>query len=173
MKLSIGLNEQQREGTVKILTSLLADENVLYIKLRNFHWNVTGPQFNEFHQFFQNQYEDLEDVIDDVAERIRSLGHLATGSMTEFLKHTRLEETPGEMLTWQEMIGNLLGDNEVIIKSLRTDLRTCDETFNDMGTSDFLTGLMEKHEKMAWMLRSYITDEIFQENNKVYETYSH
>jgi starvation-inducible DNA-binding protein len=159
MNLNIGLSEQQRDGVVKILNSLLSDEYLLYTKTRNYHWNVLGPQFNDLHKFFEEQYTELTEVVDDVAERARSLGGWAFGTLQEFAQHTRLKEHPGHYPNAREMIGNLLADHETIIRQLRMDLETCAERYHDMGTNDFLTGLMEKHEKMAWMLRAFLEAE--------------
>src|SRR5574341_717161 len=155
MKTSIGLSDKQREGVVRILSALLADEYVLYTKTRNYHWNVVGPQFNDLHKFFQSQYEDLDEVIDDVAERIRSIGGWSVATLTEFTKHTRLKEHPGEYHDARKMISNLVADHEAIIRNLRVDLETVADKYHDIGTNDFLTSLMEKHEKMVWMLRSF------------------
>jgi len=125
------------------------------MKTRNYHWNVFGPQFNDLHKFFEAQYEALEEVVDDVAERARSLGGWAFGTMTEFVQHTRLKEQPGQHPEAKQMLANLLADHESLIRQLRVDLETCNDKFHDLGTSDFLTGLMERHEKMAWMLRAF------------------
>jgi len=156
MRPNIGLTDKQREGVVQILNTLLADEYVLYTKTRNYHWNVVGPQFNDLHKFFEAQYEALNDVVDEVAERARSLGGWSVATLAEFLKRSRLKEHPGEYPAARDMISNLLGDHEAVIGSLRIDLETCTEKHHDAGTTDFLTGLMEKHEKMSWMLRSYL-----------------
>jgi starvation-inducible DNA-binding protein len=153
---NIGLTEEQCEGVVLMLTTLLADEYLLYTKTRNYHWNVVGPQFNDLHKFLETQYEELEDIVDDVAERIRALGGKAIGTLAEFLKHTRLKESPGEYPQASEMLAHLQADHEATIRQLRVDLETCADRYHDMGTNDFLTGLMERHEKMAWMLRSFL-----------------
>ena len=155
MKPNIGIADEHREDTVRILSTLLADEYVLYTKTRNYHWNVVGPQFNDLHKFFEAQYEALNEVVDDVAERARSLGGKAFGTLAEFAQHTRLKEQPGKQPPALTMVANLQADHEAMIRSLRADLETVMEKHNDAGTSDFLTGLMEKHEKMAWMLRSF------------------
>jgi starvation-inducible DNA-binding protein len=155
MTLNIGLSESNRDGVVKILNNVLADEYVLYTKTRNYHWNVVGPQFNDLHKFFEQQYEALNEMVDDVAERARSLGGKAYGTLTEFSQHTRLKEQPGRQPAALTMVANLQADHEAMIRTLRADLETVMEKHNDAGTNDFLTGLMEKHEKMAWMLRSY------------------
>ena len=155
-KLAIGIGDEQRKGVVEILNSLLADEYVLYTKTRNYHWNVVGPQFNDLHKFFQAQYEELDDIVDEVAERARSLGGRATGTLTEFVRHARLTEKAGDAPDARQMIANLLVDHEAIVRTLRGDLQVCAERFGDAGSSDFLTGLLEQHEKMAWMLRSFL-----------------
>jgi starvation-inducible DNA-binding protein len=159
MNPNIGLSDEQRTAVVKILNTLLSDEYVLYTKTRNYHWNVLGPQFNDLHKFFEEQYAELTEAVDDVAERARSLGGWALGTLQEFAQHTRFKEHPGHYPNAREMIGNLLADHETIIRQLRMDLETCAERYHDMGTNDFLTGLMEKHEKMAWMLRAFLQGE--------------
>ncbi len=153
---NIGLSGEQREGVVTILNTLLADEYVLYTKTRNYHWNVVGLQFNDLHKFFEGQYEELDDIIDDVAERARTVGGYSLGSLQEMIDHKTLEEDVTKGSDSRHMVRSLLSDHEAIIRKLRTDLDKCADKYKDMGTSDFLTGLMEKHEKMAWMLRSYL-----------------
>src|SRR6185437_1271525 len=155
---NIGLSDEQRTAVVEILNTLLSDEYVLYTKTRNYHWNVLGPQFNDLHKFFEEQYTELNVVADDVAERARALGGWALGTLKEFSQHARVNEYPGQYPQAREMIANLLADHETIVRQLRTDLETA-EKHRDMGTNDFLTGLMEKHEKMAWMLRAFLQAE--------------
>lgn len=156
MNPSIGLSDGDRRGAVEILSALLADEYVLYTKTRNYHWNVTGPQFNDLHKFFESQYEQLDDIVDDVAERARSLGGRALGTLQEFKEAARLKEEPGIVLSSRDMLARLLADHEVLIRQLRVDLQTAMDKHKDAGTCDFLTGLMEAHEKMAWMLRAFL-----------------
>jgi starvation-inducible DNA-binding protein len=156
MKPNIGLSDEHLKNILQILKVLLADEFVLYTKTRNYHWNVVGQQFNDLHKFFEVQYNELNDVMDEVAERARSLGGNALGTLGEFIKHTRLKEHPDQYPNTRDMISNLLADHEAIIRNLRGDLVTCAEKYHDMGTSDFLIGQMEKHEKTAWMLRSLL-----------------
>jgi starvation-inducible DNA-binding protein len=155
-RISIGLSEKQRTAVVAILNTVLADEFVLYTKSRRFHWNVEGPNFSELHELFQKQYERLEEVIDEVAERARALGGIAVGSLEEYLDRTRLDEEPGRGYDARGMIAALLADHETLIRSLREDLEICSTEYGDEGTTDFLTGLMQVHEKAAWMLRSYL-----------------
>ena len=156
---NIDLSDEALKGVVQILNRLLADEYVTYTKTRNYHWNVVGPQFNDLHKFFQAQYEELNDIVDEVAERARTLGGWAQGTLGEFLQNTRLKEHPGEYPNARTMIANILHDHEAIIRTLRVDLETCADEYHDIGTNDFLTGLMERHEKMAWMLRAFLEGE--------------
>jgi starvation-inducible DNA-binding protein len=156
MKLKIGMADDMRRGVVEILSTLLADEYLLYTKTRNYHWNVVGMQFNDLHKFFEAQYEALDEIIDDVAERARSLGGRALGTLVEFTERARLKEEPKKTPDAKQMLANLLADHETLVRELRADLQTAQDKFGDAGTCDFLTGLMEKHEKMAWMLRSFL-----------------
>jgi len=153
---NIGIPDDRRDGVLRILAPLLADEYVLYTKTRNYHWNVVGPQFNDLHKFFEAQYDALNEVVDEVAERSRTLGGPALGTLAEMLDHARLKEHPKQYPDAKQMLANLLADHEALVRTLRGDVAATMDTFGDAGTSDFLTGLMEKHEKMAWMLRSFL-----------------
>jgi len=155
MKANIGIGEKNCATLGGLLNTLLADEFVLYIKTRRFHWNVVGTDFGELHKFFEQQYEALDDVVDEVAERARALDVVSAGSLQEFGELTRLKEQPGKNPDAKGMLAALLADHESVIRNLRKDVETADQ-LGDAGTSDFLTGLMESHEKMAWMLRSYL-----------------
>jgi starvation-inducible DNA-binding protein len=155
MKPHIGINDTQRAAVVGILDTVLADENLLYTKTRNYHWNVVGPQFNDHHKFFEAHYEALDDIVDVTAERARALGGNALGTLTEFAQHSRLKEQPGKYPDAKGMLATLLTDHETLIRDLRTDADATMEKHGDAGTNDFLVGLMEKHEKMAWMLRAF------------------
>jgi starvation-inducible DNA-binding protein len=154
--INIGLSQQQRQGVVEILSRLLADEYLLYTKTRNYHWNVVGPQFNDLHKFFEGQYEAIDEFIDDVAERARTLGAPAVGTLAEFKQLGRIKEQPGRRPAARQMLQDLLADHEALVQILREDLQTAMDKHGDAGTSDFLTGLMERHEKMAWMLRAFL-----------------
>lgn len=153
---NIGIRDNDRQSVIGILTTLLADEYLLYTKTRNYHWNVTGPQFNDLHKFFEAQYEALDDTVDEVAERARALGGRAAGGLEEFRKLARLgEDVIGKVPAARDMLANLLADHEALARSLRSDVDTVTGT-KDTGTADFLTGLLEQHEKAAWMLRSFL-----------------
>jgi starvation-inducible DNA-binding protein len=153
---SIGILPDKREATAKILNVILSDEYVLYVKTQNYHWNVTGLMFHDLHGFFNKQYTGLASIVDEVAERARSLGARALGSMKEFIEHARIKEQTKAVPEAKDMIKNLLEDHEAIIKTLRIDIETITDEYQDIGTSNFLTNLIEKHEKMAWMLRSFL-----------------
>ncbi|MEM1325980.1 MAG: DNA starvation/stationary phase protection protein [Bacteroidota bacterium] len=154
--INIGIKEEHRSKVVEILSYLLADEHLLYIKLRNYHWNIEGMSFQALHEFFQEQYTTLEGSIDDIAERIRSLGAYSPGSMQEFREMARLNETGHLNGKDIDMLENILADHEMIIQVLRGNVDETAEQLNDAGTADFLTALMEMHEKMAWMVRSHL-----------------
>jgi starvation-inducible DNA-binding protein len=155
MSPNIGIADNDRASVVKILNTLLADEYVLYTKTRNYHWNVVGPQFNDLHKFFAEQYEALDEIVDEVAERARTLGGRSLATLAEFQEASRLKEHPGQYPAADDMLDNLLTDHEATVRHLRTDADTVGNQHHDTGTNDFLIGLMEKHEKMAWMLRAF------------------
>ncbi|NJK78697.1 MAG: DNA starvation/stationary phase protection protein [Chloroflexaceae bacterium] len=154
MEAQIGLTNEQTDAVHTILRRVLSDSYVLYTKTRNYHWNVTGPHFHSLHEMFQDQYEALDEVIDDTAERIRAVGPYAIGTLDEFSEFTTLSEHPGVYPDALTMVGNLTADYEAQVRLLRQDVDDCTDKYHDMGTADYLTGLMEKYEKTAWMLRS-------------------
>ena len=156
MTLNIGLSEEQLKGSTTILTQLLANEFTLYVKTRKYHWNVVGPQFHDLHKFFETLYEELDEISDEVAERIRSLGKFAIGTLAEFSEHTKIKEESKQNPNQVDTIKNLLADHEQIIRELRLDITKVDQEYGDVGTADFLTAILEKHEKNAWMLRSML-----------------
>ena len=155
MKTNIGISDKDVKITSGILATLLADQHVLYVKTRNYHWNVEGENFIQHHEFFEKQYNELAAMIDEVAERMRYLGVKAPGTMAEFIDASQLVEAKDKKVNAKDMISNLLTDHETIIKALRSDIEKCDET-SDAGTVDFLTANMQAHEKMAWMLRAHL-----------------
>ena len=136
---------------------ILSDQMALYIKARKFHWNVSGESFMELHKLFQSQYTEMEETIDEVAERISKLGGKTIGTMKEFSQLTRLKESPNKYPSQKEMIKELFADHESLIKYLRKDLDECSDKLKDAGTADFLTGIMEQHETTAWILRRYLS----------------
>lgn len=154
--MKVGLSENKRAEVAEILNLILADESVLYTKTRNFHWNVTGPLFYSLHNMLEEQYLELATAIDEVAERARQVGFKAVGSMQGFLDITRLKEASKDVSSDTEMVKKLVDDHESLIKLMREDVTKLEEELDDAGTSDFVTALMQQHEKMAWMLRSLL-----------------
>ena len=153
---NVGLTQDQVEGVVGLLKAALADEYVLYTKTRNFHWNVTGPQFNDLHKFFETQYGEIETIIDEVAESIRYFGVKSPGSLKEFLETTRLKEATDGNLTARQMVQALVEDHEALVRCLRSGIDAATEQYHSAEIADFFTTLMEQHLKMAWMLRSMV-----------------
>lgn len=156
MKSLLGLAEPARLEVGRLLNLLLADETMLYITTRDYHWNVTGPCFASLHQQFETQYEQIADWIDQIAERARALDVGACGNWAELTDAARCSATAGIELSAEEMTTALLALHESLIAQLRTDSDACTTQHHDAGTADFLTGLMEKHEKTAWMLRAQL-----------------
>ena len=152
----IGIKPEYLSEGSHLLNGLLADEFLLLIKTKNAHWNVEGPDFLEKHEFFDGQYKQLADISDDVAERIRSLGHYAPATMKEFLELTHLTEKTSQENDGRSFVKELLVDHESIIIHLHENINRYAEKLHDPGTSDFITGIMEIHEKMAWMLREHL-----------------
>ncbi len=155
--MNIGLSSEDRESIRQILLPLLADETVLYFKTRNFHWNVKGPNFMQLHKFFEELYNTIDDSIDDIAEKIRTYGYPVQGSLKELYELARLPESyfsPNKSA--DEMLNELVDNHEQLVRVLRSDLEMAQTKFNDAGIADYLTGLMQYHEKAAWLLRSHL-----------------
>jgi starvation-inducible DNA-binding protein len=155
IKPDLGLSDSAIQKTVETLQAFLADESVLYQKLRNYHWNVTGTQFISLHELFEAQYTELADVIDDLAERIRSYGARAIGTLKEILETTRLDEQVGTHPTAREMIAHLVADHETLIRHYRAAIEDMDDVDN-VGEEDLFTGLLQNHQKKAWLLRAHL-----------------
>ena len=155
MKANIGLSDQNSEEVAKVLNKILADEYLLYTKTRNYHWNVEGDKFMQLHLFYETQYTQIDEFIDEVAERIRQIGHYAQGRLKDFIQQSQLVEQEYTSDQKTQLI-NLLDDHESLIRFLRLHIDVFTEKYKDAGNADYITGLMEKHEKMAWFLRSYL-----------------
>ena len=156
VKTDIGVKDDSRKKLVETLNMRLSDEYVLSTKTRKFHWNVVGPRFSQLHEFFEEQYEIIDEMIDEIAERARQLGGKSLGTLEEFVRHSTLNEDPGQNSNAQTMISNLLKDHEAIIRTLRKNADEADEEYDDMATNDFFLEAVQKHEKMAWMLRAHL-----------------
>ncbi|GAB4016720.1 DNA starvation/stationary phase protection protein [Spirosoma sp. KCTC 42546] len=156
MKTSIGISAENREVVAHQLAKLLADEFVLYTKTLNAHWNLEGMDFHSVHLYFEELYKQSAEIVDDVAERIRQLGHYAPATLKNFLQLTHLTEQDEDGNDSRSLIKKLLSDHESIIEFIRGNIDEFADAHKDAGTSDYITGLMEKHEKIAWMLRAHL-----------------
>lgn len=152
---NIGLESKEVQISVQHLEKFLSSQNILNLKIRNFHWNVTGPHFSDYHKFFEEMYNSSAELIDDIAERIRMLGEKSPATMEFFLKNSFLQEQSNYDLQANKMIEELLADTEKTISEMRNAIEEIWETM-DKGTEDFLIATMQDHEKNAWMLRSMI-----------------
>ena len=154
MKVDIGLSEKQRKDIAEGLSHLLADSYSLYLKTHNFHWNVVGPMFETLHLMFETQYKEMAEAVDEIAERIRTLGFPAPATYSAFMKLSSIKDTEG-VPDANEMIRELVVGHESVVKTARSIFPKV-EAANDPGTTDLLTRRMEVHEKAAWMLRSLL-----------------
>jgi starvation-inducible DNA-binding protein len=153
-KIDIGIEEKDRQAIAQGLSQLLADSYTLYLKTHNFHWNVTGPMFATLHSLFEEHYTELALAVDEIAERIRSLGSYAPGSFSEFQRLASVKEAEGvpEAL---EMVRSLAESHETVVRTARSIFPVAEKA-GDESTVDLLTGRLRVHEKTAWMLRSLL-----------------
>ena len=157
MKPNIGITDKNLKAITDMLSGVLSDAMLLYTKTRKFHWNVNGQSFMELHKLFESHYKQLEEAIDEIAERISKLGAPSPGTFKEFLQMTSLKETPGKNPAQTDMIRELLRDHETVIKALRKNVDDAEDKYEDKGTSDFMNKLMQDHETIAWTLRRYLS----------------
>ena len=150
----IGIPEAQRQAIADGLARLLADTYSLYLKTHAFHWNVEGPMFNTLHEMFMVQYTELWNALDEIAERIRSLGFYAPGTYAEFAKLSSVKETEG-VPPALEMVALLVAGHEAVARTARGAFEAA-EKGGDEATADLLTQRLSVHEKTAWMLRSLL-----------------
>jgi starvation-inducible DNA-binding protein len=166
-KMQIGLTEEQRQGSAQALNTVLCDESLLLIKTRKAHWDVVGPQFLTLHELLDEQYQKISGYVDDVAERIRALGAFPIGTAAGFIQGSNLREEPGELEGATAIVGRLLDDHETVIRVLRDFAERTETLHADRGTSDFLVQIMQGHEEMAWMLRSFLEGEAVVSDGRV------
>src|ERR687894_1119597 len=155
IKTDIGVKDDARKKLVETLNMRLCDEYVLYTKTRKYHWNVIGPRCHQMHEFFKEQYEALDEMIDEIAERARQLGGKSLGTLDEFARYSDIYDEPGQNPDAETMISNLLNDHEKLIKAIRKNADEA-EHLHDMATNNFYTQTAQDHEKMAWMLRAHL-----------------
>jgi starvation-inducible DNA-binding protein len=154
MKVDIGLNDKARRNAAEALGKVLASTYLLYTKTQSFHWNVTGPLFPQLHAQFGEQYDALAEAIDEIAERIRALGHQAPGSFAQFKKLSSVEEQTGAPKA-EKMIAELLADHETLVRLAR-ETKEIVEAAGDAESGDLMVERMQAHGKTAWMLRSQL-----------------
>jgi len=154
MEINIGISENNRKAIAEELSKVLADSYMLYLKTHNYHWNVTGKLFHSLHEQFEEQYVELAGAIDEIAERIRSLGRRAPGTFKEYNELTSIEEDTEEPEAL-EMVRRLALGNEQVLRTARKALKPANEA-EDEATIDLLTQRLDVHSKIAWMLRSHL-----------------
>jgi len=154
MKIDIGISDKDRKFVASGLSKLLADTYTLYLKTHSFHWNVEGPMFQTLHVMFMGQYTEMWNALDIIAERIRSLGHYAPGTYSEFVKLTSIKESKS-IPKATKMVEELIQGHEAVIKTAR-EIFGAAEDAKDQTTMDVLTQRLDIHEKTAWMLRSLL-----------------
>ncbi|MCF6275199.1 MAG: DNA starvation/stationary phase protection protein [Robiginitomaculum sp.] len=152
MDINIGITTKDRARSAKAISRLLADTYTLYLKTHGYHWNVEGPHFQQLHIQFMDQYTEMWTAVDDLAERIRALGHKAPGSYAQFVTLASIKEEDGEP-DWQTMVRNLAEGHEQVARTAREVLRIAEEISDD-ATADVVTPRITLHEKTAWMLRA-------------------
>jgi starvation-inducible DNA-binding protein len=160
IKRGLAITDTTRDATVSVLAQVLANEHVLYMKLRNFHWNVEGEHHRNLHSLFADQYRIIEGRIDEVAERVRALGARTIGTMTEYLQRSTLREPPGRSFAPKEMLHDVLESHCEVIRFLRLALTSPRDFDVDVGSADLLTRLLQDHEKMAWVLRATLSNDL-------------
>jgi starvation-inducible DNA-binding protein len=153
-RIDIGIDEKDRRRIAEGLSRLLADNFTLYLKTHNFHWNVKGPMFQTLHVMFMEQYNELWNALDAIAERIRALGFPAPGTAAEYAKLTSIAETSG-VPDAKEMVRLLVEGHEAVARTARKVFPAAEKA-SDEPTADLLTQRLQVHEKTAWMLRSLL-----------------
>lgn len=156
-KANIGISDKNREAIADQLSKILADEFVLYSKTLNAHWNIEGPDFHAVHVYLETLYNQQQEIVDTVAEKIRAIGHYVPAQLNKYLELTHLSDKAPEKNDSQTLFAELLSDHESIIVFLRENIKPIADDLKAEGISDYITGLMELHEKTAWMLRSHFT----------------
>jgi len=154
---NIAISDQNRQAIAEQLSKILADEFVIYSKTLNAHWNIEGPDFHAVHLYLETLYNEQQIIVDTVAEKIRTIGHYVPAQLTKYLELTHLSETAPKKNDSQSLFAALLEDHESIIVFIRQNIKPFADKLKAEGISDYITGLMEHHEKTAWMLRSHLS----------------
>ena len=154
MQPNIGIDEGNRKEIAQGLSKLLADTYTLYLKTHNFHWNVTGPHFNQLHLMFEQHYNEMWTAVDEIAERIRALGEFAPGGYKAFASLSSIKESEGNP-DWKQMVDQLVAGHEEVIRTCRALMPQVQDA-NDESSAALIGDRMRVHEKTAWMLRSLL-----------------
>lgn len=152
MQIDIGINEVNRKAVAEQLSILLADSYTLYLQTHNFHWNVTGPRFNDLHVMFETHYTELAEAVDEIAERIRSVGVFAPGTYQAFAELSNIQPVEG-VPSAEDMVKTLTQNHEQIVKTCRQALKVAQDA-DDESSASLISDRMVIHEKTAWMLRA-------------------
>jgi len=152
--INIGIEAEDRAEIAQGLKHLLADSYTLYLQTHNFHWNVTGPQFRELHLLFEEHYNELALAVDDIAERIRTLGIEAPGTYKQFAELSSIEEVDGVPAA-QQMVEILTAGHEQVVRTSREALKRA-QAADDESSASLISDRMRIHEKTAWMLRALL-----------------
>lgn len=152
--IDIGINEAERLNIAEGLKRLLADSYTLYLQTHNFHWNVTGPQFRDLHLMFEEHYTELATAVDDIAERIRTLGFTAPGTYKAFAQLSSIVEVEGVPKA-NDMVEILTTSHETVVKTCRQVLKLA-QAADDESSASLISDRMREHEKTAWMLRAML-----------------
>lgn len=152
MKVDIGISEANRQAVAQALKVLLADSYTLYLQTHNFHWNVTGPRFRDLHLMFEEHYTELATAVDEIAERIRTLGVFAPGTYAAFAELSNIKETQA-IPDAETMVATLTTHHEQVVKTCREALKVAQDA-DDESSVSLISDRMVIHEKTAWMLRA-------------------
>ena len=153
---NIGISEQNRRAIAEQLSKILADEFMIYSKTLSAHWNIEGPDFHSVHLYLETLYNEQQVIVDTVAEKIRTIGHYVPAQLGKYLELTHLSETAVQKNDSRTLFADLLEAHESVIVFIRENIKPFADKLKAEGISDYITGLMEHHEKTAWMLRSHL-----------------
>jgi starvation-inducible DNA-binding protein len=164
--LNIGISAESLAEVVILFNRAISNTSLLAIKTKKFHWDIVGPQFIALHRLWDEQHAVLVGYIDKMAERVRARGGYPIGTAAGFLEHAIVQEHPGSVASATDAVAALLEDHELLTRMLRHSIGRCD-TLGDAGSADFLTMMLEGHEQMAWMHRSFLEGEAIQANGNI------
>lgn len=148
------MDNLENQKLINFLNQLLSNYFVLYVKLHRYHWYIKGENFFVLHDYFEQQYLEIGEKLDEVAERIIMIGGRPLATMSKYLKETTLEEANADD-TEEEIILQLIHDFEKVVMEIRSIGIPLTDEYQDESTNDLLIGLQRNFEKELWMLRAY------------------